>query len=60
MNFGVFEVPYTMDYELGKRTPKQIIDWGLEVVGWADQFGFSMRSSPSTSRSVESPRRRLI
>jgi alkanesulfonate monooxygenase SsuD/methylene tetrahydromethanopterin reductase-like flavin-dependent oxidoreductase (luciferase family) len=41
MHFGVFEVPYTMDYELGKRTPKQIIDWGLEVVGWADQFGFS-------------------
>jgi alkanesulfonate monooxygenase SsuD/methylene tetrahydromethanopterin reductase-like flavin-dependent oxidoreductase (luciferase family) len=41
MNFGVFEVPYTLDYEVGKRSPKEIIDWGLQVVEWADEFGFS-------------------
>ncbi len=32
MNFGVFEVPYTLDYEVGRRSPKEIIDWGLKVV----------------------------
>ncbi len=41
MDFGVFEVPYSLDYELGERTPKEIIDWGLQVVQWADEFGFS-------------------
>ncbi len=41
MKVSLFDVPYTLDYEHGRRTPKEIIDWGLRVTVWADKYGFS-------------------
>jgi alkanesulfonate monooxygenase SsuD/methylene tetrahydromethanopterin reductase-like flavin-dependent oxidoreductase (luciferase family) len=41
MKFGIFDIPYSLDYETGDATPQDIIDWGLQAVKWADEFGFS-------------------
>ncbi len=41
MNFGVFSIPYALDYETGERTAQQLIDWDLQVARWADEYGLS-------------------
>ncbi len=41
MKFSIFDIPYSLDYETGAQSPSDIIDWGLQAVRWADEFGFS-------------------
>lgn len=41
MKFGIFDIPYSLDYETGAASPADIIDWGIQAVKWADEFGFS-------------------
>jgi len=42
MKFGIFEIPYSLDYETGKVSLKQIIDSGLQNTVWADEHGFDI------------------
>lgn len=42
MKFGIFEVPYSLDYETGKVSMKEVIDTGLRTTQWADQYGFDI------------------
>jgi alkanesulfonate monooxygenase SsuD/methylene tetrahydromethanopterin reductase-like flavin-dependent oxidoreductase (luciferase family) len=37
MKFGVFNVPYADP----ARSPKQVIEWDLELTRWADELGFA-------------------
>ncbi|WP_166904056.1 LLM class flavin-dependent oxidoreductase [Mycobacterium sp. DL440] len=39
MKFGTFHLPYSLDYADGKRPAKDVIDWDLQVVEWADRYG---------------------
>jgi alkanesulfonate monooxygenase SsuD/methylene tetrahydromethanopterin reductase-like flavin-dependent oxidoreductase (luciferase family) len=42
MQFGLFAIPLQLDYfPEGPRTPKQIIDWDLQVARWADEYGLA-------------------
>jgi alkanesulfonate monooxygenase SsuD/methylene tetrahydromethanopterin reductase-like flavin-dependent oxidoreductase (luciferase family) len=39
MRFGSFHLPYSTDYADGNRPAKDVIDWDLQVVEWADRYG---------------------
>lgn len=41
MKVGLLDIPYTLEYETGAATPQNIIDWTMQVVRWADEFGLS-------------------
>ncbi|UYP19549.1 LLM class flavin-dependent oxidoreductase [Rhodococcus sp. Z13] len=38
MKFGIFSAPYSHAYANGKRTAKEVIDWDLQMVKWADEY----------------------
>ncbi|ATD72476.1 hypothetical protein CNO18_21635 [Gordonia sp. 1D] len=40
MRFGTFSAPYSHDYAHGKRTAKEVIDWDLQLVKWAEEYGW--------------------
>lgn len=40
MRFGLFNVPYNLDYAVGRKSARQVIDWDLELAQWADQYGW--------------------
>lgn len=39
MKFGSFSGPYTVKYWKGAQTAKEVIDWDLQLVKWADEYG---------------------
>ncbi len=39
MKFGIFSAPYSHDYAHGNRTAKEVIDWDLTMVKWAEEYG---------------------
>lgn len=39
MKIGIFSAPYSHDYAVGGRTVKEVIDWDLQLVKWADEYG---------------------
>jgi alkanesulfonate monooxygenase SsuD/methylene tetrahydromethanopterin reductase-like flavin-dependent oxidoreductase (luciferase family) len=41
VQFGVILIPYALDYANGRRTAGEVIDWDLQVVRWADEYGVS-------------------
>lgn len=41
MRFGIFLIPYALDYADGRRTAREVIDWDLQVVRWADEYGLA-------------------
>ena len=41
MEFGLFNVPYSLDYPSGHKTAKQVIDWDLQLARWADEYGWA-------------------
>lgn len=41
MKFGTFHLPYSVEYADGKRAAKDVIDWDLQVVEWADKYGLA-------------------
>jgi alkanesulfonate monooxygenase SsuD/methylene tetrahydromethanopterin reductase-like flavin-dependent oxidoreductase (luciferase family) len=41
MNFGVFSIPFNLDYVSGKRTAQDVIEWDLRIAQWADESGLS-------------------
>ncbi|MEO9326375.1 LLM class flavin-dependent oxidoreductase [Gordonia aurantiaca] len=40
MKFGIFSAPYSVDYAFGRRTAKQVIEWDLQMVKWAEEYGW--------------------
>jgi alkanesulfonate monooxygenase SsuD/methylene tetrahydromethanopterin reductase-like flavin-dependent oxidoreductase (luciferase family) len=41
MKFGLISIPMTLDYAAGKQTVRDVIDWDLTVLRWADQYGLA-------------------
>lgn len=41
MQFGVFNIPYASAYAAKKRTLNEVINWDMQIVKWADQYGLS-------------------
>jgi alkanesulfonate monooxygenase SsuD/methylene tetrahydromethanopterin reductase-like flavin-dependent oxidoreductase (luciferase family) len=39
MRFGVFSIPFTIEYAEGRASAKEVIDWDMQIVKWADQYG---------------------
>lgn len=41
MRFGIFCVPFSLDYPEGKRSLTEVIEWDLQSVEWADEYGLA-------------------
>lgn len=41
MQFGMFNIPYSRAYAHGDKTPKDVIDWDLQITKWCDEYGLS-------------------
>jgi alkanesulfonate monooxygenase SsuD/methylene tetrahydromethanopterin reductase-like flavin-dependent oxidoreductase (luciferase family) len=41
MRLGIFNTPYSLRYAAGERTAQEVIEWDLQVVEWADQYGLA-------------------
>jgi alkanesulfonate monooxygenase SsuD/methylene tetrahydromethanopterin reductase-like flavin-dependent oxidoreductase (luciferase family) len=41
VKIGIFDIPYNLERESGSIAPKDLIDWGLQAVRWADEYGLS-------------------
>jgi alkanesulfonate monooxygenase SsuD/methylene tetrahydromethanopterin reductase-like flavin-dependent oxidoreductase (luciferase family) len=41
VQFGLFIPPYSTAYADGRRAFKDVVDWDLRVVQWADEYGFA-------------------
>jgi len=41
MRFALISIPFTLDYAAGRQSVEEIIDWDLQVLRWADQYGLS-------------------
>ena len=55
MKFGIFDIPYSLDYETGAESPEEIIDWGLQAVSVGRMsLGLRRRFLPSITRLVGS------
>ncbi len=39
MRFSLISIPFTLDYAAGKETVREVIDWELTAVRWADEYG---------------------
>ncbi|MGV9870836.1 LLM class flavin-dependent oxidoreductase [Rhodococcus koreensis] len=38
MKIGIISVPYALDYSAGLESVRDVIDWDLQAVQWADQY----------------------
>jgi alkanesulfonate monooxygenase SsuD/methylene tetrahydromethanopterin reductase-like flavin-dependent oxidoreductase (luciferase family) len=41
MKFGIFNIPYALDYADGKKSLQSVIKWDLQVTEWADRHGIA-------------------
>lgn len=41
MKFGLFNVPYSLDYVAGLKTAEEVIAWDLQLARWADEYGWA-------------------
>lgn len=41
MDIGIFTTPYAPRYAAGERSAKEVIDWDLQMVKWADEYGLA-------------------
>lgn len=41
MDFGIFNVPYSLKYAEQRKSTKQVIEWDLLLTKWGDEFGLS-------------------
>jgi alkanesulfonate monooxygenase SsuD/methylene tetrahydromethanopterin reductase-like flavin-dependent oxidoreductase (luciferase family) len=41
VDFGTFNIPYALPYTEGRRTVSEVIDWDLQLVRWADEYGLA-------------------
>jgi alkanesulfonate monooxygenase SsuD/methylene tetrahydromethanopterin reductase-like flavin-dependent oxidoreductase (luciferase family) len=39
MRLGIFNTPYTLRYTEARQTAREVIEWDLQVVRWADEYG---------------------
>lgn len=39
MKFGIFSIPYALDYADGRKSLTEVIEWDLQVTEWADEYG---------------------
>ncbi len=42
MRLGIFEIPYSLDYETGGIALADIIEYGLRTTEWAEAYGFDI------------------
>lgn len=39
MKFGLFSIPFALDYADGRKPLREVIDWDLQIARWGDEYG---------------------